>query len=165
MDSPPSLSFSSSTARTRQDLVSSTADRLVPWLNKADLGCDAEDLVARCGDVRPDRRGEPVLERKGLGSVASDIAVLRQLEEPEVRPRHEETELHEHVRRRAEQDHQHVRHEQVDSGQGLRVSAVIPQDHDLAAAHLDADLEAAEELKLMLRDELGEGDEEADLQT
>lgn len=117
-------------------------------MDEVDAGGEGVHVVCDDRDVWPDNRGEPVLECKGLAPIASEeTAVGRGFEETEVDPGDEESELDEHKGGGAEEDDEDVGDEEVDAGEGL-----------------DTKLNLAQELHLMLRDKLGERDEEADLE-
>jgi hypothetical protein len=139
---PSSLGFGPRATWSREHGVRSPRGRrVIPRLNDLEPDSEGVDKVGRFRDIRseavslglsdtsspervvkrgsPDRRGEPVLERKRLASVPSAQAVLGQLEEPEVDPCDEEAELDEDVGRRAEEHDEDVGEEEVEAREGL----------------------------------------------
>lgn len=92
---------------------------------------------------------EPRRERERLAPVASELPSgrLLDLDKPEVHPRGEETELDDDVWVLGDEQGEGVRDEEVDPRETLHAGFE----------------RAGEELDLVLRDELGEGNEEAAL--
>ena len=62
----------------------------------------------------PDRRRKPILKSERLVPVAPEISTLAELEESQVDPGYEETELDKHIGRWAEEEDKDVGNEEVD---------------------------------------------------
>lgn len=67
----------------------------------------------------PDKRWEPVDKGKGLAPVPPELAVLAELEETEIHPGNEESELNDDVGILTENDGEDIGNEKVDSRQIL----------------------------------------------